>query len=534
MTLKLLRLEAINLSYVVDDTEDLSTRRGGGYMLLQAVRDLTKCAKKPDDNSELFEHGDKIEPVSTGASIGLFKVTGKIDSNELIQSVYNYLNGNSAYRHATFAVTIAEGRENEFRVLTEQTISKVRWHQMQSLNFTTYWGGSTEICEIDEILPAVTNTYLPGDSKKKNVSQSIYDRRESGKKLRQKFYQTELTKELVSQYQLFDLINRDKNDQAFVNHTEALSQFNSEDTDYISIPSNLDGKMAVFYTDGNSFGKIQKSCENNAALNKLDRTIRSYQRELLAEILQFLRNTSLGKNDGKLRFETLLWGGDEFLFLIPAWLGLEFTQKFFELTQDWKYLPDSNENNAQKLTHAAGLVFASHAAPISQLQKLAKKLADYGKDTDKTQNTVSWIVLESFDHAGDNMDDYWQRSGIAQNGWQQLLLTQTKLQQLRQTLIPLKDILPRSAIVRVLRSLAAGKVGDEMELLRRSYESVQTAIEEAGMKGAFENLWETITHNAWQSSPTSIPPEDAVAWTLLMELWDYILPDACDQTESAR
>ena len=80
MTLQLLRLEAINQSYVIDDTEDLSTRRGGGYMLLQAVRAIEK------------EFKYDIKPVSTGASIGLFRITTQIDRNKLIQEIYDFLN----------------------------------------------------------------------------------------------------------------------------------------------------------------------------------------------------------------------------------------------------------------------------------------------------------------------------------------------------------------------------------------------------------------------------------------------------------
>ena len=37
MTEHYLYLEAVHLGNVVDDTEDLSTRRAGGYMLLELV-----------------------------------------------------------------------------------------------------------------------------------------------------------------------------------------------------------------------------------------------------------------------------------------------------------------------------------------------------------------------------------------------------------------------------------------------------------------------------------------------------------------
>lgn len=515
MTLKLLRLEAINLSYVVDDTEDLSTRRGGGYMLLQAVRDLTKSEEEFEEKSRAFKYRGKINPISTGASIGLFEISESVNNDELIQEVHNYLHKNPAYRHATFAVEIVQGED--FRILVEQTISKVRWHQMQSLNFSTLWSKSEEICKTDEIRPAASSEKYKGQS----TSCSVWDRSTAGRELRQDFYSRELDQESTIK---------------FTDNTESLSHFKKNANGYKNIPFNLNGKMAVFYADGNNFGKIQRRCATIKSVKEWDSDLKNKRKKLLAELLQFLSNTPLGNtnsgsDNNELRIETLLWGGDEVLFLIPAWLGLIFTENFFEITKGWKDI------NGENLTHAAGLVFASHAAPISQLQKLAKKLADYGKATDKTQNTVSWIVLESFDHAGDNMDDYWQRSGIAQNGWQQLLLTQEKLTQLRTTLIEsgdnkqrLKDALPRSAIVRVLRSQAAGKADEEIDLLRRSYESVDAAIKEAGKNDDFTRLWKLITHNAWQIPPDTIPPEDAVAWTLLMELWDYILPDVSEQT----
>ena len=55
MQQKLLRLEAVNLAHSIDDTEDLGTRRGGGLMLLEAIRHI-ECT-----------FATSLERISTGA-----------------------------------------------------------------------------------------------------------------------------------------------------------------------------------------------------------------------------------------------------------------------------------------------------------------------------------------------------------------------------------------------------------------------------------------------------------------------------------
>ncbi len=506
---QLLRIEAINLSSSIEDSEDLSTRRGGGYMLLQAINDI---------ETRLHE---EIESISTGASIGLFEIKTGVDKNKLFTDATDILTcKKSAYQHATFAITIVEG--NNFRSLVEQSISKVRWQQMRTLNFTTHWGNSSEICETDKIRPAAAKEKPKGRA----TSLSVASRFKEGRKLRQDFYRRELDHDdLIKKYNLESILSKD-NKLPFTNETETLTKFPPKAPEFQQIPANLNGKMAVFYADGNSFGKIQQVCSDAAALRDWDKEIKAKRRKLLAQLLNCLQNTSLGKTDNnELRFETLLWGGDELLFILPAWLGLEFAQKFFELTRCWRH-------QMQPLTHAAGLVFASHAAPISQLQNLAKKLADHGKAADRDKNTLSWIVLESFDHAGDKMENYWQRNAIDdcddKNGWQKLLLTRHKLEGLRSVITPIKNELPRSAMVRVLRSIASRKTGegDEFALLQRSYESINDALHDEATKRKFKALWKNLSGNDWHSTVDGIPPEDALAWTIILELWDYLLHDA--------
>lgn len=492
---KLLRIEAINLRYSIDDTEDLSTRRAGSYSLLQSIRKIES------------EFKDELTPVSTGASIGLFEIT--TDKKDLVARVRQALrNKHEPYRHATFAIERID--QADFKAAGEKAIAGIRWQQMHSLNFTTDWGDSQKVCEFDEVRPADSEIRLP-ENKKAGASRSVAERHGAGRKLRQSFYKTEADIDGIE----------------FTNDTASLSTFH---VNAAGIPANLNGKMAIFYADGNGFGKIQQACQEPEDLQRWDKAIKDKRRQLLKDLIAWLATQPEAKNQGKLRFETLLWGGDECLFLLPAWLGLAFSRQFFALTADWAY-PDGG----QALRHAAGLVLAKHSAPISQMQRLAKSLANHGKANvqRKEQNTLSWVVLESFDHLGDNTAPYWHGRGIPDDGWGKLQLTPEKLATL-ENISPIKDKLPRSAMIRVLRALASGRLRDELPLIRRSYDntSADLSVDERASLAA---IWKSFG-STW-AAPPEAPDKDwaareAVPWTALLELWDYLPPANSTATTS--
>ncbi|MEY4979438.1 MAG: hypothetical protein RLZZ352_1708 [Pseudomonadota bacterium] len=495
----LLRIEAVNLRYVISDTEDLSTRRGGSFMLLDAINDISQAFAK------------KLKPISTGASIGLFEVIQH--TTELQSEVEAFLQQKNQsekkpYCHATF--TVSQVQDPDFRAVVEKALAANRWQQLRHLNFVSHWGESApSVCPLDAVRPASSHSYLPGQQKSK-LSHSVADRRKAGRDLRQTVYQR------ILQDKQFDL--------SFTNDTESLSTFDPDQ--YPELPANLNGKMAVFYADGNSFGKIQRDCKTPNELLDWDQAIKNKRQALLKDLLAWLQTNGRSHQGNDLRFETLLWGGDELLFLLPAWLGLAFARQFFALTKNWTY-------KEKPLKHATGLVFAKHSTPISSLQTLAKQLAEHGKQNDETRkaNTLSWVVLESFDNTGNQLDAYWQRNGIfkdaqGNDGWQQLLLSEDRLDKLC-AMQPLKEALPRSALIRVLRSIAAGQYAKENALIQRSYASARAALPAAEQQAVLTALWAAF------GVGFDSPPEDAgavwaqqqaVPWTALLELWDYILP----------
>jgi len=488
----LLRLEAVNLAHTIDDTEDLATRRGGGYMLLRAVHKV----------AERF-NGD-LAPIGTGASIGLFAILHGHDAQALRDKVAHYLREVSPFRHATFVVAIAD--DPDFPRGVERCVAGNRWQQMQSLGFATRWGTATQVCATDEIRPAASPHRHAGQAASLSVAARARGRA-GGRNLRQSFYATELklAQDTAARYR-------------FTDDFETLAAFPPDAPDYAGLSPNLDAKIAVFYADGNSFGAIQRTCTTPQALHAWDTEIKQRRRQLLQGLLDWLAATPQARTaDGALRLETLLWGGDELLFVLPAWLGLEFARRFFALSAGWAH-------GGHALTHAAGLVFAHRGAPIRHLQHLAKDLAQRAKDDgDKHRNTLAWVVLESFDTTGDELDTHWQKCGIPGDGWRTLRLDEPRLDILAE-IEALKPLLPRSALIRSLRSLAAGRGGDELTLLQNAYASTHEALDATG-RATLARFWQAFDAT-WQAQPSEPRTTDAAPLTALLTLWDYLLPPA--------
>jgi len=89
------------------------------------------------------------------------------------------------------------------------------------------------------------------------------------------------------------------------------------------------------------------------------------------------------------RFELLQWGGDELLFVVPAWLGLPVLQQFFRQVYTWRDKP---------LTHSAGMVLCPRKTPIARAQKLAEELTDWCKLHSRKEDLYATLILESIDY----------------------------------------------------------------------------------------------------------------------------------------
>lgn len=520
MQQKLLRLEAVNLAHSIDDTEDLGTRRGGGLMLLEAIRHIETT------------FNTALKRISTGASAGLFKVLDERAGTAA--AVLEELARHTTYQHATFVANVVAQSGGDFAGATEAAISANRWQQMQKLSFSGFGLGpsGTGVCKVDEVRPA--HATMTVQSKPDTpVSCSVYSRRDGGMQRKQDFYRIELGIDPVGG-----------------RYCENFDDLATSIPSSIR-PATLDGKFAVFYADGNKFGRVAQRCQTREELTAWDDYIKDTRRQFLRQLLVRAAGSPQWKNGGLVRLETLLWGGDEFMMVVPAWCGLELAELFFDSTQDLCYPVEGGK----PLSHCCGLVFCHRQAPISGISALAKALADQGKAMNKAlgglDNRLHWMVLESFDQAAGDMGEFLERRFAVRRkvgnahvpvvAWSDFALDPTSVRFLQQCFPTLKDTLPRSALVQIARRIGEGSAfdaaGEAHPLVRRSYLQVIGAASDTGQRAAFGDLWAALTGDP-------LPPEDAEfvpslnhlpTWATIAELWDYCvaLPAAAPAMEGA-
>lgn len=527
--MQILRVEGINLSHSIGDTEDLATRRGGGWLLLKAMDSI---AKKFDG---------RLTTISTGASIGVFEVTQHGDTTALLNDVTGFLSQDPLFEHGCFVASAPP--PGEMALCVEAAMNQTRWQQLQTLSFPTV--GLTEglkgPCEVDEVRPAIdTMTYRGKQGS--SVSASVKARRSEGMELKQL-----LPGEV----------------QAMLHESGAWPRCDfANDFEFIAKglpasihPRTLDGKLAIFHVDGDKFSRFSRH-GNAIELHAWDTFIRGGNAEFLRALLMATRdqvhwqtssdhlaaNGQIQVRKGALRLETLLWGGDELRFAVPGWCSLELAAHFFEQVKSKTFAlpkpPNGGRAKTSELSYSAGLVLCHHQAPISRIVALSEALVEFGKRDAPTQNSLHWITLESFDQAGGDLDAYLrlrfpEPAARAVVSWANLGLSTSALNALRQHLPALKAELPRSAATRALRLLASGEGivnGKVHPLLARSYAMIDKAV---GVNQRFTALWQALHHDparqTWQAAEPAMA--DLCTWVKLIELWDYAvaLPDTASQ-----
>lgn len=529
-----LYLEAVNLQHVIDDTAQLSIRRAGGYLLLELVHSVAQATK------------DQLKPISLGASAGLFSLQPGQCIKQAKASVYRVL-AQPLYALATVLVVSSDELQpppNSFSEARERLLARVRRQQLSSLSMATGWPSkpASTACDFDQVRPA--HAQLKQGSEKediKDISEASQRRYEEGRKgLRQGFYKRELNAAKIQH--CYD------QDGLFTDHLDELTRFRSSWSDE-SPPPQLQGKIALLYADGNGFGRYAAQCQTEDALIQWDERLQQARRQFLHKLLDWINQHHFGLADAvdrkntvpvpRIRLETLMWGGDEFLFVLPAWLGLEAAHKVFNDC----LISDGHGN---PLTHSLGLVFAHHNAPIAPLQQLAKQLAELGKSTAfKHQNSLHWLVLETFDGAGENLEQHWQHRDLASVAWPDMRLNTDQLAVLLRHAPSVLKHVPRSALYQALHLLRVQCNGterntDRKNLLLRQYQNVQQAIGPAGGQPhqAWTALWQALQaapHAPWPEPLTDI--EEArthlSTWLTLVELWDYLPAWTHTATEEA-
>ncbi|MBK1632950.1 hypothetical protein CKO31_19785 [Thiohalocapsa halophila] len=529
MTEHLLRIEAVNLDQVLADTDQLSVIRGGGLLALAAVRRLDPEGREPleiriDDGAGA--HRVELELVSGGASVGLYRYrlpdAQATFANRVVECVSEQLA--AAYPHHNFVVDsepLLDGPD-AFHKARERLIARNRLRQLRQPTpvLTQAGDAGPRPCEWDDLRPAAVPQQLkPGaDGKPRSawLSASVHARYQAGREQKQRF-----------------LDDTTGLDLAYTEDFETLAGAFPRDR-------RLQNKLAVLYFDGNHFGKLQAGCASPASLQAFDHQLRTRRILLLRRLLNHLA----GSDDAfytpdeagaepRLRFELLLWGGDELLFVVPAWLGLDALCCAYRAMADWTWQdPEARVGTAEReaptpLTHAGALIFCDRKTPIDRMTQLARDLAEHAvKDAPgggRDRNLFEYLILESIDFPAEAPTDYLCRRYPALSHRRPLSPVPDAAASI-QALAGLRDAgrIPHGPLhegaLRIARGGDCGQSAAAAEALVADLEARAAAAGEAAERDLAQ-LVDTLAR-------LFAPDEQTAAWRWvhLAELWDYLGP----------
>lgn len=485
MTNRFLRVEGVNLENVLADTEQLSVIRGGSLLLLKA----------PEDIRDRFA----LTPVSTGASSGLFRLPVDADPVETVRQVRDYLRDHEQYRHFTFVVDYAEQVETDYVGVREALLAKNRFRQLQqpTISPTETNEGVAAPCEYDNLRPAAGTIEVKRDEGlvKRQVSSSVKQRFEFGRTQKQKIYGDIAGKEVTAEYAM---------DLHEIAHNPDYPQLND--------------KIAVIYLDGNQFGEIQRSrCVTEELHEEFDRTVKKNRAEFLRGLLDKHRdNPDFQTDDGRLRMELLLWGGDELCLVVPAWMGFQCLCDFYGSSRDWVFdTGAASMHPAVPLTHAGGIVFCHVKTPISTLRELAEALAESVKQHEQVGDLYRCLVLESVDLPDVNLSDIWHARYRTLGEPPPLpSLADARWLDLRQPIEELQTLVPKRQAYMIAHAAIVSGADDGNSTFAEHKHRLREVLGENSFTRVEEGMVELfaeVTDDRWR-------------WVYLLELWDYLLP----------
>ena len=500
-----MRVEAINLQHFVYDTNDISTIRGGSFILLEAINNI---ARQGTFNKKY------LCSISTAASQGLFSFDcdNEDEAKTLEIEVLKFLDKETD-GHATF-VTAIEPENDNFSLILEKLEAQIHRQQWRipTVRIPEFVATAQEDF-LDGWRPGAQG-YKSGDPNISNakISAATKFRREHGVPLK---------------HQLFhELLGDDKYKDNLC--AKSLGELASHRKKGV-----LDGKIAFIHIDGNNFGSIRRDmCTTRETRELFDKRIQQeFRNPFLKVLLERADNdpTDFQTKDenGKtaLRLEVLLWGGDEMTIVVPAWKGWEVLQLFFEQAK-------SLEFNGVPLSHRATIIFCHNNAPILQIRQLAEKLlsqtktdiqdrlgellqktSDMSGDKEKLMarlssheygDAVHYLVLESFDMLKGSLknfiSDYYQKASYAH-----LLIYANELKMLRDNLGIIHTNVARSKVLQIIQAIQAEKP-DEIQMIIKQVYNLLSGDRLTGVQVAINAL----TQN------------DPARWYMVADLWDYI------------
>ena len=426
-----LRIEAVNLDHSVFDTHNISTIRGGSFNILNAV-------------SEVAIKISELQVISTGASVGIFRITDSTENekNLILKKVLGYLQCTYG-DFATFVYEVLQREEGEkLNNVIKRLTAGCFWQQYQtpSIVFPNTFGSVGE-CFLDGVRPSEPNPIAIG-SVERYISKAVEVRRTKGIKLRNDLY----TKLLGG-----------KNNVKFTDDIEELAGGE---------------EIAFIHFDGNKFGKIREEyydgTDKDENYLKFDIAVQDcLQKKALEKILHITTdpvNTSFRTADDKVRLETLMWGGDEIEWIVPAGQAWLVLNAFFQQAVESPF--QSADNKLVPLTYSAGVVFCKHNIPILQVRRYAEQLCSLAKKNKpinyKEDNCFAFINMASFDIVNRDVESFLKKYHNPAT-IQDFIITFSEMPTLYDSLSVIKKWFPKNKLYDIIDGL---RKAEDIELLK--------------------------------------------------------------------
>ena len=413
--MRFILIEGVNLYQNLFETDQLSVIRGTSFIYKDAISHVSNFFK------------DTLIPIRTGASSGVYLCPADTDSEKMCESIRSRLHADADYSLVPFIVVTAQA--DSLSDAMTLLLTRLRFEQLKTpsiLPDQNLENSDSGVCELSGVriqarggerqVQSVVNAPT------RKLSLSIERRYQYGREKKQHFYQDLVTDSTAKSLESYE----------FAQSLEEISADPSIELGQSDpLFPKLAGKLAVFYADGNRISRVQQQYIEQTVLvdkikeidaqKKFDQEIQQCRESFLNDTIQWMLDeerrtgfsplsTTSSSPKKVLRLETLLWGGDEMIFVLPAWRGFEFLQRFFA----WDWQLSALE---APVTHAAGIVFCHDKSPIRVIQDLTRQLADNIKNTSGGRDKDGWdyLVLESIDYpTNPNLEHFFdQRYGEA-------------------------------------------------------------------------------------------------------------------------
>ena len=521
----LLRVEALNLGATLFDSDDLSTIRGANTaMLLLPQRILAAASSLLGQVDEVFAGasqavglltcGEDTDQIAIELKLDLL-ARGDIPIGGLEDDLAKVLPFLTIY-----AVAVPCEGSSDYATARMQALTRMRVLQMQAPTLEPEYvpkDGLNRPCQVDRLRAAV-EIDRKGDEKRL-VSRAVAVRRELGRTMRSEVYE----RILGQSYK----------------HDFAMSFSDLVDEPEIAQPPSLAGKMAVVHLDGNAFTKRREAAiaaaDEPAEMEAcFAETVKQAQSKLIRRLFDhfcqrpdmFILRKHREQDRKRLRFETLVWGGDEAVMVLPAWMVWDILPILADAIDDssWTF-------QGEKLTQSIGVLICHHRMPISETRRLAESVMETAKshaksiNSDVPPNVLSVQLIEGLGQVGGSLSGYRksrygsdEASGFSVAGIEGIRhFHQTG------TFVCSDQGAPRSQIYNLLREFGAQRHELAANNVRSAYTSaVETLVkrrENVDDRSLDENLQDALIDPTWGGNSSNLPELGLIR---LVELWDCI------------